>query len=162
MDIFTSFLTLTVSLGRENEQKEKPWCLHKVWSKRIKTEFIFQTNQTAQGHGWDIHVLTCYCMPRHVCNWFQCFNHLWSAFKIRVFLSYIDLTMSRNTQQCVDIKFCEKIRKTMTETYQINQTAFWYATISWVWAIECPSKVTRNLDPSTSRQIKTMELTCMI
>lgn len=88
---------------------------YKVWSKSIETEFISQTNCTAQGYSCDKDVLIYYCTFRNVYSSCHCFSLSWSAFKVRVVLSHFSLMMFTSTEQCnTCIEFCEMVRKALS------------------------------------------------
>jgi hypothetical protein len=84
-------------------------------------EFLSQINCTVQVCGCDECILICYCMTKHVYRSFCCSSHLLLVVKVKVFLSYANLTMSKSTEQCICSKFYEKFGKLVTETYQLTR-----------------------------------------
>jgi len=90
----------------------------------------YQKSHTAERYGCDEHVLTCCWMIMHVCL-ISCFSCLWSPYTIWVFLSYTNLTVSKNTEEYACIKFCKKFWKIVISTYHLLQIVFEDVTLNW-------------------------------
>jgi hypothetical protein len=54
----------------------------------------------------------------------------------RRFLSYVDLIISKSTENHMYIKFCNKLWETAMKTSQIKKTGFGYVKMSWEQAFK--------------------------